>query len=101
MFDITEIEEYTKKDNIIDGIMKSKGLYCLVSNAKVGKSMFSIQLSNSLVNNKQFLDVCKMCNIATAGHPFDDALQTAVNEYNLSRRKEIPNLLSEEYALKK
>lgn len=55
MFDITEIEEYTKKDNIIDGIMKSKGLYCLVSNAKVGKSMFAIQLSNSLVNNKQFL----------------------------------------------
>ena len=55
MIDITEIEEYTKKDNIIEGIMKSKGLYCLVSNAKVGKSMFAIQLSNSLVNNKQFL----------------------------------------------
>lgn len=55
MVDITEIEEQIKKDNIIDGIMKSKGLYCLVSNAKVGKSMFSLQLSNSLVNDKQFL----------------------------------------------
>ena len=38
---IEEIDTREKKDNIIDGIMKSKGLYCLVSNAKVGKSMFS------------------------------------------------------------
>lgn len=52
---IEEIDTSIKKDNIIDGIMKSKGLYCLVSNAKVGKSMFSLQLSNSIINGKQFL----------------------------------------------
>ncbi len=60
MFDITEIEEeQIKKDFIINGIMRSKGIYCLVANAKVGKSMFSLQLSDSLANNKQFsgLDV--------------------------------------------
>ena len=52
---IEEIDTREKKDNIIDGIMKSKGLYCLVSNAKVGKSMFSLQLSNSIINGTQFL----------------------------------------------
>ena len=52
---IEEIDKSTKKDNIIDGIMKSKGLYCLVSNAKVGKSMFSLQLSNAITNGTQFL----------------------------------------------
>jgi len=50
-----EIDINTKKDNIIDEIMKSKGLYCLVSNAKVGKSMFAIQLSYALATGKQFL----------------------------------------------
>ena len=50
-----EVDNNTKKDNIIDGIMKSRGLYCLVSNAKVGKSMFAIQLSNALATGKQFL----------------------------------------------
>ena len=52
---IEEIDTREKKDIIIDGIMKSKGLYCLVSNAKVGKSMFSLQLSNSIINGTQFL----------------------------------------------
>lgn len=55
MKDITEVSEVIKKDIIIDEIMISKGLYCLVSNAKVGKSMFALQLSNSLVYGKQFL----------------------------------------------
>lgn len=35
--------------------MKSQGLYCLVSNAKVGKSMFALQLSNAIANGKPFL----------------------------------------------
>lgn len=56
MIDITEItEEQTKKDIIINEIMRSKGIYCLVANAKVGKSMMSLQLSDSLANKKQFL----------------------------------------------
>lgn len=44
-----------KKDIIIEDIMKSRGLYCLVSNAKVGKSMLALQLSYSLIRGKQFL----------------------------------------------
>lgn len=52
---IEEIDKNTKKDNIIDGIMKSCGLYCLVSNAKVGKSMFALQLANSITKGTQFL----------------------------------------------
>lgn len=36
--------------------MKSNGLYCLVAEPKVGKSFLALQLANSLVNNKQFLE---------------------------------------------
>ena len=52
---IEELNITIKKDNIIDGIMKSNGLYCLVAEPKVGKSFLALQLANSLVNNKQFL----------------------------------------------
>ena len=52
---IEELNITTKKDNIIDGIMKSNGLYCLVAEPKVGKSFLALQLANSLINNKQFL----------------------------------------------
>lgn len=51
-----ELKETTKKDIIIDGIMMSKGVYLLVSNPEVGKSMFVLQLSNSSINGKPFLD---------------------------------------------
>src|SRR5574344_677498 len=44
-----------KKDNIINGIMKSNGLYCLVARPKVGKSLLALQIADSLANNKQFL----------------------------------------------
>ena len=52
---IEELDNSIKKDIIIDGIMKSQGLYCLVSNAKVGKSMLALQLAYALANKKQFL----------------------------------------------
>ena len=45
----------TKKDIIIDGIMRSKGVYLLVSKPKVGKSLFALQLANSIANGKPFL----------------------------------------------
>lgn len=51
-----ELKETTKKDIIIDGIMRSKGVYLLVSNPKVGKSLFALQLANSIANKKPFLD---------------------------------------------
>lgn len=50
-----ELKESTKKDIIIDRLMKSKGVYLLVSKPKVGKSLFTLQLANSIVNNKAFL----------------------------------------------
>ena len=50
-----ELKETTKKDIIIDGIMRSKGVYLLVSKPKVGKSLFALQLANSIANGKPFL----------------------------------------------
>ena len=50
-----ELNITIKKDNIINGIMKPNGSYCLVAEPKVGKSFLALQLANSLVNNKQFL----------------------------------------------
>ena len=55
MIAIEQLDSTIKKDNIIDGIMKSNGLYCLVAEPKVGKSFLALQLANSLANNKQFL----------------------------------------------
>ena len=42
-----ELNITIKKGNIIDGIMKSNGLYCLVADPKVGKSFLALQLANS------------------------------------------------------
>jgi len=50
-----KIEITEKKDNIISEIMKSRGLYCLVSNEKVGKTLLSLQLAHSLINGTDFL----------------------------------------------
>ena len=43
-----ELKETTKKDIIIDEIMRSKRMYLLVSKPKVGKSLFALQLANSI-----------------------------------------------------
>ena len=45
----------TKKDIIIDGLMKSNGVYLIVSQPKVGKSLFALQLANSIANGKPFM----------------------------------------------
>ena len=42
MKSIEQLNNVTKKDNIIDGIMKSNGLYCLVAEPKVGKSFLAL-----------------------------------------------------------
>ena len=49
------IDTSIKKDIIINHIMKSKGVYLLVSNPKVGKSMLALQLSCSVINGTSFL----------------------------------------------
>lgn len=52
---IEQIDTNIKKDIIINNIMKSKGVYLLVSNPKVGKSMLALQLSYSVINGTPFL----------------------------------------------
>ncbi len=54
MIPIEQLKIDIKKDNIIDGIMKSNGLYCLVAEPKVDKSFLVLQLANSLTNKKSF-----------------------------------------------
>ena len=46
---------FTKKDFIVDNLMKSQGLYCLVARPKVGKSLFALQLAYSVATGKTFL----------------------------------------------
>lgn len=55
MKSLTELVEFKEKDLIINGIMKSKGLYCLIALPKVGKSLLALQISDCISNNKQFL----------------------------------------------
>ena len=47
--------EPIKKDFIVDKLMKSRGVYCLVARPKVGKSLFALQLANSVANGQEFL----------------------------------------------
>ena len=46
MVSIEQLNIDIKKDNIIEGIMKSNVLYCLVAKPKVGKSFLALQLAN-------------------------------------------------------
>ncbi|MBP3461562.1 MAG: AAA family ATPase [Bacilli bacterium] len=55
MKSLGEIKNSIKKDFIVNGMLKSEGVYCLVALPKVGKSMLALQLSDSIANNKQFL----------------------------------------------
>ena len=55
MQSINNIKICEKKDFIIEGIMKSKGLYCLIAFPKVGKSMLALQIADAVANNKLFL----------------------------------------------
>lgn len=48
-------KEFTKKDFIVDNLMKSNGLYCLVARPKVGKSLLALQLANSIATGTTFL----------------------------------------------
>lgn len=44
-----------KKDFIVDNLMKSNGLYCLVARPKVGKSLLALQLANAIATGTNFL----------------------------------------------
>lgn len=51
-----ELKPSTKKDIIIDRLMRSKGVYLLVSKPKIGKSLFALQLANCVANGIPFLN---------------------------------------------
>lgn len=56
MLTISEVKKnYTKKDFIVDKLMKSGGIYCLVARPKVGKSLFGLQLADAIANGTIFL----------------------------------------------
>ena len=56
MQSISEMRKnFTKKDFIVDNLMKSNGLYCLVARPKVGKSLFALQLANCIATGISFL----------------------------------------------
>lgn len=82
MIPIEQLDSTIKKDNIIDGIMKSNGLYCLVAEPKVGKSFLALQIANSLVNNKQFLGF-------NTNPTFVLYVSTEISEFQLKERLEI------------
>ena len=54
-FEDIEVNEDIKKDIIIDNLMKSEDVYLIVSPPKVGKSLFALQLANSIANGKPFM----------------------------------------------
>ena len=56
MKSISEMRKETlKKDFIVDNLMKSNGLYCLVARPKVGKSLLALQLAYSIATGNTFL----------------------------------------------
>lgn len=53
---ISELKNnYIKKDFIVDKLMKSNGIYCLVARPKVGKSMLALQLAYKVATGTSFL----------------------------------------------
>ena len=48
-------KENIKKDFIVENLMKSNGLYCLVARPKVGKSLLALQLAYSIATGTNFL----------------------------------------------
>lgn len=56
MKSISEMRKnFIKKDFIVENLMKSNGLYCLVARPKVGKSLLALQLANAIATGTNFL----------------------------------------------
>lgn len=60
------------------------------------------KIHKELQTNTKFMDVCKISPAINSPIPFlfDDPMAKMIQEYSLSRRHEIPNLLSRDYAIK-
>lgn len=67
---------------------------------KYSENVFlSKKIPDSVFKNQYFIDVCRSTSIANVAMPFLDPLQIAMEDYSLSNRNNIPNLLSKEYAI--
>lgn len=56
MKSIETINNEITKDNIVDNLIKSNGIYCLTAWPKVGKSFLALQLANAITNEIPFLN---------------------------------------------
>ena len=52
-----DVDITIKKDNIVEELMMSKGVYLLVAQPKIGKSNFALQLSCALTIGSKFLNL--------------------------------------------
>ena len=59
----------------------------------------SKDIDGGVLKNEKFIAACQKSSIATANHPFGNPLNAAIAEFSLSKRNEIPNLLSEKFRL--
>ena len=59
----------------------------------------SKDIDENILNDKNFKDMCKQTVMAVSTNPYGDALSAARQDYDLSKRKTVPNLLSRENAL--
>ena len=81
---LEELKETTKKGIIIDGIMRSKGVYLLVSKPKVGKSYITTRGETQIpidAANKQNTVIAKGLDLvfAITKLPTKDKIITAIN----------------------
>lgn len=67
---------------------------------KYSENVFLSKLiPDSVFKDPAFIDVCATTNIAHVALPILNPIPNAIEEYDLSKRNSIPNLLSSEYAL--
>ena len=56
MINIDEMRKsFKQKDSIVEKLMKSEGVYCLIAEPKIGKSLLALQLANSIATGTTFL----------------------------------------------
>ena len=53
---IKELKKVKIKKTLVDNMIKTPGLYCLLAKAKIGKSLLALQLADAISNNKIFLN---------------------------------------------
>ena len=60
----------------------------------------SKNISDNVLKNKKLIEVSKQSSMVSSSTPFVDVTEESKKVYDLSKRDEIPNLLSEEYKLR-